>query len=96
MLTTSRIWRTIKRAAIWLAGFVLIALLAGAAFQVVTTRLDEGKYPPPGQMVDVAGHSIHLNCSGSGAPTVVLEAGLGGGSLDWALVQPEVANRVAP
>jgi len=70
----------------------LIALLVGAVFQFVTTRLDEGKYPPPGQMVDVAGHAIHLDCSGSGSPTVVLEAGLGGGSLDWALVQPEVAK----
>ena len=35
---------------------------------------------------------MHLNCVGDGSPTVVLDAGLGGWSLDWALVQPVIAS----
>jgi pimeloyl-ACP methyl ester carboxylesterase len=53
--------------------------------------------PPPGRLVDVsAGRRLHLNCSGSGSPTVILEAGASSFAIDWALVQPEIArtNRV--
>jgi pimeloyl-ACP methyl ester carboxylesterase len=48
--------------------------------------------PPPGRLVDVGGFRLHLNCAGSGRPTVVLDAALGGSSVSWALVQPEVAR----
>jgi pimeloyl-ACP methyl ester carboxylesterase len=37
---------------------------------------------------------MHINCSGTGDPTVVLESGLGGSWLDWALVQPELSKIV--
>ena len=48
---------------------------------------------PPGKMVNVGGYTLHLNCSGKGRPTVVLEGGAGAGfSFDWALVQPEIAK----
>lgn len=36
--------------------------------------------------------SLHLNCQGEGSPTVLLEAGLGRNSLDWVLVQQELAK----
>jgi hypothetical protein len=41
---------------------------------------------PPGRLVDVGGYRLHLNCSGYGPPTVVLAAGAGDYSIDWALV----------
>jgi pimeloyl-ACP methyl ester carboxylesterase len=31
----------------------------------------------PGQLVDVGGYKLHINCTGSDTPAVVLEAGLG-------------------
>lgn len=46
----------------------------------------------PGQLVDVGGVKLHINCAGSGSPAVVLEAGFPGSSLDWTLVQPLVAR----
>jgi len=49
-------------------------------------------YPPLGRLVDVGGHLMHIHCTGEGSPTVVLEAGTGGFSFDWSLVQPEVAR----
>src|SRR5579872_520296 len=47
---------------------------------------------PLGQMVDIGGRRLHLICSGKGSPTVLLENGSDGFSIDWALVQPQVAK----
>lgn len=72
---------------------LLVLLFAGGA--AADTRAAE---PPadepraPGTYIWVDGHRLHLNCQGSGSPTVVFDAGLGGSSLDWTLVQPEVAE----
>jgi len=43
-------------------------------------------------LVDLDGHRLHMNCTGRGHPTVVVEAGLGDFSFDWALVQSRVAR----
>lgn len=88
MVTLSRLWRVTR----WIAFGCVVALVSGALYQIITTRLDEGRYLPPGQIVDVKGPKMHINCTGEGSPTVILESGLGGGSLDWSLVQPEVAK----
>src|SRR5258705_10945572 len=48
--------------------------------------------PPPGQLVDVGGHRLHLQCAGEGTPAVVFDAALGASSLSWSLVQPAVAR----
>src|SRR2546428_1463462 len=50
------------------------------------------KPPPPGKLVDIGGYRLHINCTGKGSPTVVLEAGAGDFSFDWSLVQAEVAR----
>jgi hypothetical protein len=45
----------------------------------------------PGRLVEAGGHKLHLNCSGQGGPTVIVETGLGDFSFDWILVQRQVA-----
>jgi pimeloyl-ACP methyl ester carboxylesterase len=45
----------------------------------------------PGRLVDVGGFRLHVNCSGAGTPAVVMDAALGGSSISWSLVQPDVA-----
>ena len=47
---------------------------------------------PPGRLVDVGPHRLHIHCTGAGSPSVVFESGLGGTYLDWARVQPEVSR----
>jgi pimeloyl-ACP methyl ester carboxylesterase len=49
-------------------------------------------FPPPGQIVDVEGGPLHLNCTGQGQPTVVLEAGASQPSIAWSTVQIAVAD----
>jgi len=43
-------------------------------------------------LVDIRGYRLHLNCGGSGGPTVILEYGHQGSYFDWSLVQPEIAH----
>ena len=38
-------------------------------------------------MVDVGGFRLHINCQGEGEPTVVLDSGAGGFSLEWVNIQ---------
>jgi pimeloyl-ACP methyl ester carboxylesterase len=80
---------------VWLGGglvVLMILLLVGAICESLAEAADAKAYPPPGQMVDVGGHRLHINCTGSGSPTVVIEAGLGDWSTGWGYVQPEVAK----
>jgi pimeloyl-ACP methyl ester carboxylesterase len=46
----------------------------------------------PGKLVDVGGRKLHVNCTGSGQPTVVLDGPGPGLAIDWTLVQPDVAK----
>jgi len=47
----------------------------------------------PGRLVETdAGHRLHVWCTGVGTPTVILVGGLGSYSIEWALVQPGVAE----
>src|ERR671911_1262322 len=90
--TASRnIWR-IGKALLALVGALLALAVAGAIYQAIATELAERAYPPPGEMVDVGGYSLHINCVGQGGPTVVLDAGSGGFSAQWIRVQREVSD----
>jgi pimeloyl-ACP methyl ester carboxylesterase len=71
---------------------LLVLAVAGAIYQAIATELAERAYPPPGEMVDVGGYSLHINCVGQGSPTVVLDAGSGGMSAQWVRVQQEVSG----
>lgn len=78
-----------------LLGFLcLIAtlLFVGASYQFISTKIDEKEFPPLGQMVAVNDYKLHLYSTGSGSPTVILEAGLGCPCSDWELVQSEIAK----
>ncbi len=79
-----------------LGGMVAVLLglmLLGALYESAAEAADARAYPPPGQMVDVGGYRLHINCVGAGSPTVVIDAGLGDWSASWSnRVQPEAAR----
>ena len=77
---------------IGLAVFVTLLMLAGLILQVICSARDARKFPPPGRLVDVGGHRLHIYCAGGGAPAVVMDSGFPGSSLSWTFVQPEVAR----
>jgi pimeloyl-ACP methyl ester carboxylesterase len=72
------------RGAVALCGSFLLAVP-----QAVPNQLPS----PPGRLIDIGGgQHVHLNCTGSGSPTVLFENGAGDFSLVWSLVQPGVAK----
>ena len=56
---------------------VLALAAIGGGYQTVGAAADAQAHPMPGQLIDVGGHRLHLNCTGTGSPTVVLEPGAG-------------------
>src|SRR5438874_10664803 len=64
----------------------------GAAYQSIAEARERRRRPPPGMLIDVGGHRLHLHCVGEGTPTVVLEAGLSHGMLEWGHVQAGVGE----
>jgi len=62
----------------------LAAGASGAAWEIGQQRaFERAGYDPPGQLVDVGGRRLHLECSGSGEPGVMLISGLGGTFAAW-------------
>lgn len=88
--------RRSRRWLVWLGGIVAVLLgltLLGALYESWAEAADARAYLPPGQMVDVGGYRLHINCAGAGGPTVVIEAGWGDWSASWSSwVHPEVAK----
>ncbi len=64
----------------------------GGAVETIGLSSDRSSYAMPGRLVDVGGHRLHLDCTGSRGPTVVLMSGLGGFSVSWARIVPAVAD----
>jgi pimeloyl-ACP methyl ester carboxylesterase len=66
-------------------------LLAGSsAFNAVA--LYRFRQSPPGRTFLMDGHAMRIECSGSGSPAIVLDAGLGDDGLIWGRVQPDLAK----
>ncbi|SDR89138.1 alpha/beta hydrolase fold [Friedmanniella luteola] len=86
--------RSVTGRARWvLAAAIAVLVLAsiGAVYGNVARTADRAAFPAPGQLHDVDGHRLHLDCRGEGSPTVVLSNGLGGSSAGWARIMGPVA-----
>jgi pimeloyl-ACP methyl ester carboxylesterase len=70
---------------------IAIAVLAPVHASAVESPRD-GLFVPPGRLIDVNGITMHIYCIDHGAPTVVLDAGIGRFSLEWRAVQEQVAR----
>ena len=79
-------WRP---AGLALAGLTAVAL---AGFASGAPAVASEAESPPGVLVGVGLHRLHIHCTGRGSPSVIFESGLGGTSLDWVRVQPEVSR----
>ena len=84
--------RWINRIALVAAAMFLFVLLTGFVYEQWSRRSVDRAFPPPGKLVEVDGKLSHLDCSGEGSPTVILEAGINeGGAQTWAMVRPAIA-----
>ena len=71
---------------------IVLALLCVPPIGTLAQKADTAQNPPAplGKLVDVGGYRVHLYCTGTGSPTVVIVGA--GFSFNWGLVQPEVAR----
>lgn len=93
-MKTNRWLNGLKKFFTGLLVFVFVLLITGTIYQTAATEVDKRNFPPPGNLIDVGGFKMHIDCVGEGSPTVILEALSGGFSSYWAWVQPEVAKQV--
>ena len=78
--------------ALILAAAVGALVAAGVLYQRVGAARHRRRFRPPGVLVRIHGHRLHLNCRGRGSPAVFLESAIAGSSLSWAKVDSDVAQ----
>ena len=44
------------------------------------------------QLIDIGTHKLHISCQGNKSPTIVIDSGLGGFSLEWVNLQSELSK----
>ena len=53
---------------------------------------EEINFEPPGQLIDVNGRNMHINCIGNKSPSIILDSGAGGFSLEWRNIQKSLSQ----
>jgi pimeloyl-ACP methyl ester carboxylesterase len=83
----------IKIVALGLLFVLAVALIAGLVFEQISERRTIRRFPSPGRLVDVGGHSLHMRCQGRGdGPTIFIEQGAGSLSVFWWPAQRDLAE----
>lgn len=75
--------------------FLAVLLLAafGGGYETIREAMDKSAFTMSGELIDVGGYKLHISCTGSGSPTVILEAGLGLPAAEMSgWIQPGVAT----
>jgi pimeloyl-ACP methyl ester carboxylesterase len=87
-----------RRAFRVLITLVMLALLAGFLYQNISEARERRFHPAPGKRENIFAGSdrpslfMHIDCTGRGTPTVILDSGLGDSFISWHKVQPEIAK----
>ncbi|MEO7943256.1 MAG: alpha/beta fold hydrolase [Marmoricola sp.] len=82
-----------SRTRVWLLNPVLVILVLfalGGGYETISRSIAP-EVAMRGQLVDVGPYRLHLECTGSRGPTVILEPGGGGSAASMGLIAPAVA-----
>lgn len=83
----------LRRIALSVAALLLAVVVAAVSYEWLGRRSAARDFPPTGALVDIGGRRIHLDCRGTGSPTVVLVSGLDiNGALAWSAVHDSIAT----
>ena len=69
----------------------LLVFAIGGGLTTVSAATAPGASGQTGHLVDVGGRRLYIECTGSGGPAVILQAGLGASSSSWADIAPAIA-----
>jgi pimeloyl-ACP methyl ester carboxylesterase len=79
-------------AAASLLAAIVLALIAGLCYEEIAEQRDRASIPRAGRSVSVGnGRTMNIYCSGSGAPTVILESGHSVPGIGWSVIEPRIA-----
>lgn len=84
-------WRKITECIV-LSLVALVAVAVAGSSTLNAIALYRFRHPPPSPTYLVDGHQMRIDCTGSGTPTIVLDAGLGNDGLVWGGMQPALAK----
>ncbi|MDH4045541.1 MAG: alpha/beta hydrolase [Gemmatimonadota bacterium] len=84
----ARFRRFARRVVLVLVLLPVVLMAVGAVYQALGSRRDAARLPPPGTLVSIGTHRMHIHCTGTEKPTILLDAGAGGWSLHWASIRP--------
>lgn len=79
--------------AVVLLAMLILLGIGGAIYETRAETATASQFPAPGQTVDVGGRNMHIDCTGEGSPTIILDAGQGGWSSDWVNIMPELSEK---
>ena len=82
----------LRRIVLGLLGFGLFLAVAGMIYENIFEARDRRFNPMAGRRFDVGGFKMHIDCTGEGSPTVILDSGLGDTYVSWRKVQPQIAK----
>jgi pimeloyl-ACP methyl ester carboxylesterase len=75
-----------------IAGLCVLVLFAPALVNLAMVKWEHARNPVPGAFYEVDGAQMHINCTGAGLPTVVLEHAATASFMLWRRVQPELSQ----
>ena len=84
-------WRKLCEGTV-LSCIAVIAIALASSSGLNAIALHHFRTRPPGKMYLINGRGMRIDCTGSGSPTIVLDAGLGNDGLIWGGVQPALAK----
>jgi pimeloyl-ACP methyl ester carboxylesterase len=85
--------KRIVRSSLAALGLVVVSIaITGALYARIGRWRDVRRFLQRGRFVQAGPIRMNIDCTGQGSPTVILESGSGGPSIDWLMVQPEVAK----
>jgi hypothetical protein len=67
--------RMIERVVLSVVVVAALVVVGSVSYNAIAINSFWARNPAPGTTVDVGGHRMHINCTGSGSPVLVLEAG---------------------
>ena len=87
-----RILRWLWRGFLAVAALIVLLILIAVIVESIRSSRDLKAFPARGELVDIGGRSLHLDCRGEGSPTVVIDAGAQDWSTGWQRPQTALAE----
>ena len=73
---------------------IILLVLLSAIYHTIMTKNENKKYKPPGKLVDIDGHKMHIIGNGDGTPTIVMTCGSGAPSAysEYCNIEPKLSE----